>query len=44
MDEAGKLMGVADEGGFWPAFDTNEEALGMLTRAIELANHWKERL
>jgi enolase len=37
MAEAGKLQGVADEGGFWPAFDGNEEALGMLVRAIERA-------
>ena len=33
----GKLMGVADEGGYWPAFDTNEEALGLLVAAIERA-------
>lgn len=37
MAEAGKLRGVADEGGYWPAFDTNEEALEMLVRAIERA-------
>ena len=37
MAEAGKLEGVADEGGFWPAFDTNEDALEMLVRAIERA-------
>jgi enolase len=37
MAEAGRLQGVADEGGFWPAFDSNEEALGMLVRAIERA-------
>ena len=37
MAEAGLLRGVADEGGFWPAFDTNEAALAMLTRAIERA-------
>lgn len=37
MEDAGKLAGVADEGGFWPVFDTNEEALDMLTRAIEAA-------
>jgi len=37
MAAAGKLQGVADEGGFWPAFDTNEEALEMLVRAIERA-------
>lgn len=39
MRDAGKLAGVADEGGYWPAFDSNEEALGMLTRAIEAAHH-----
>ena len=27
MAEAGKLRGVADEGGYWPDFATNEEAL-----------------
>jgi enolase len=37
MADAGKLAGVADEGGFWPAFATNEEALVMLVRAIERA-------
>jgi len=37
LDEAGRLAGVADEGGFWPAFDTNEQALDMLVRAIEKA-------
>jgi enolase len=37
MAEAGLRQGVADEGGFWPAFDTNEQALDMLVRAIERA-------
>ncbi len=37
MADAGKLAGVADEGGYWPAFETNEEALGTLVRAIENA-------
>ncbi len=37
MAAAGKLQGVADEGGFWPAFDGNEEALDYLVRAIERA-------
>jgi enolase len=37
MADAGKLAGVADEGGFWPTFATNEEALIMLMRAIERA-------
>ena len=37
MAEAGRLQGVADEGGFWPAFDSNEAALDALMRAIERA-------
>jgi enolase len=37
MKQAGKLAGVADEGGWWPDFSTNEEALEMLVRAIEHA-------
>ncbi len=37
MKSAGKLQGVADEGGFWPAFKSNEEALDTLVRAIEAA-------
>jgi enolase 1/2/3 len=37
MRKAGKLAGVADEGGWWPAFDSNEDALTMLVRAIESA-------
>jgi len=37
MEDAGKLAGVADEGGFWPDFDTNEEAIETLLRAIEAA-------
>jgi enolase len=37
MAEAGCLAGVADEGGWWPVFSTNEQALDMLVRAIERA-------
>lgn len=37
MAEAGRLAGVADEGGFWPDFDSNEQALDFLMRAIEQA-------
>jgi len=33
----GKLQGVADEGGYWPVFASNEEALAALVRAIEEA-------
>ncbi len=35
----GVLAGVADEGGWWPAFDNNEQALDMLVRAIETAGY-----
>ncbi|MCL4764340.1 MAG: phosphopyruvate hydratase, partial [Burkholderiales bacterium] len=31
----GRLAGVADEGGWWPAFDSNEQALEALLRSIE---------
>jgi len=37
MAEGGSLAGVADEGGWWPVFSTNERALDMLVRAIERA-------
>jgi len=37
MKAEGKLAGVADEGGWWPDFATNEEALEMLVRSIEHA-------
>jgi len=37
MAEQGKLAGVADEGGWWPVFQNNEEALETLVLAIEKA-------
>jgi enolase len=37
MRDRGKLAGVADEGGWWPVFDSNEEALAALVAAIERA-------
>ncbi|HYI83640.1 MAG TPA: phosphopyruvate hydratase [Acetobacteraceae bacterium] len=37
MEEAGALQGVADEGGWWPVFSANEQALDALVRAIERA-------
>jgi len=39
MKARGLLQGVADEGGWWPAFDSNEGALEMLLRAIEKAGY-----
>lgn len=35
----GKIAGVADEGGYWPVFDTNEEILAVLVQAIEQAGY-----
>jgi len=37
MKQAGKLHGVADEGGWWPDFAANEDALETLVRAIDAA-------
>ena len=37
MEARGPLTGVADEGGWWPAFASTEDALGVLTSAIEKA-------
>ena len=37
LDRAGLLAGVADEGGYWPCWETNEAALEMLLMAIERA-------
>jgi enolase len=39
MKDAGTLAGVADEGGWWPAFATNEQAIETLVRAIERAGY-----
>ncbi len=37
MRDAGRLQGVADEGGYWPAFDSNAAGIEALLRAIERA-------
>jgi enolase len=39
MAEMGRVTGVADEGGWWPLFDSNEEALEILSRSIERAGY-----
>jgi len=39
MQARGLALGVADEGGWWPAFSSNEQALDMLMRAIERAGY-----
>lgn len=40
----GKLAGVADEGGWWPAFDSNEAALDLLTAAIDKAGYTPDQV
>ncbi len=35
LEASGRKFGIADEGGWWPAFESNEEALATLSRAIE---------
>lgn len=37
ISSQGKSSGIADEGGWWPNFDTNEQALETLVAAIEKA-------
>jgi enolase len=37
LAERGLLAGVADEGGWWPTFSSNEEAIATLVLAIERA-------
>jgi enolase len=39
MAQRGSLAGVADEGGWWPSFSRNEEALDALVAAIEKAGY-----
>ncbi len=39
MSARGSTLGVADEGGWWPDFKSNEDALEMLTRAIDAAGY-----
>ena len=37
LTQQGKNLGVADEGGFWPQFGSNEAAIEALVKAIESA-------
>ena len=39
MEQKGSRAGVADEGGWWPNFASNEEALDTLARAIHRAGY-----
>ncbi len=37
LEGQGRLRGIADEGGYWPAFESNEQGLELVVRAIEQA-------
>ena len=37
LDQKGLKTGIADEGGYWPNFQTNEEGFELVMQAIELA-------
>ncbi len=39
MERRGPRVGVADEGGWWPDFSSNEEALSTLAQSIEAAGY-----
>jgi enolase len=39
LKKSGKYFGVADEGGYWPDFKTNEEALQLMVEAIQRAGY-----
>jgi enolase len=39
LKEQGKLAGIADEGGFWPEFDSNERVFDTLLEGIERAGY-----
>jgi len=39
MRDQNKYFGVADEGGYWPEFDSHEEILGAMMSCIELAGY-----
>lgn len=43
MNSLGKRCGVADEGGYWPVFSCNEEAIETLAKAIEQAGFCCDR-
>ena len=48
MASKGKRHGIADEGGWWPEFSSNEDALETLTKAMKrqvkhLAKMWLSR-
>jgi enolase len=39
LKERGQCFGVADEGGYWPEFEANEQPLALLVEAMERAGY-----
>lgn len=39
LRESGRLAGVADEGGYWPQFGSNEEVFETILESIEMAGY-----
>lgn len=39
MEKSGRRHGVADEGGWWPDFASNDEAIATLAQAIDVAGY-----
>lgn len=39
LKETGRLAGVADEGGYWPKFDSNEEVFDIMIKSIKKAGY-----
>lgn len=43
LKDRGMLYGVADEGGYWPSFDTNEEVFDIILESIDKAGYQPDR-
>lgn len=43
MKSRSRLAGLADEGGYWPVFDSNEQAFEYLLEAIKMAGYQPSR-
>ena len=39
LKETGRLSGLADEGGFWPEFETNDQAFEVILESIQRAGY-----
>ena len=39
LKDTGRLSGLADEGGFWPEFETNDQAFDVILEAIQKAGY-----